>query len=110
MKTFTIFSSLLFALVINSCDTNSQNLDKTNETQLNQRVNSIQKTYKLEKFTKSCCSGIVEYALKEVKGYIKSEANVTKQELTVWYNPTKCSEKDIIAAINLTSYKVIENN
>lgn len=68
--------------------------------------NTIKKTYKLKDFKQSCCIGIVEYSLKEVTGFIKSEANVKSQEISVWFDKTKCTEKDIKEAINKTPYKI----
>ena len=69
--------------------------------------NIIKKTYKLKGFKQNCCTGIVNYALKEVDGFIKSEAQVKSQELTVWYDSKKCDEAAITEAINKTPYKVI---
>ena len=72
-----------------------------------QQTTKVKRTYKLKKYTQSCCSRLVEYSLKEVDGYIKSESNTAKQEITVWFDTSKCSEKDIIEAINATGYTVI---
>lgn len=69
---------------------------------------TVKKTYKLKEFKQSCCSAIVEYSLKEVKGYIKSEVDMKKQEITVWFDSSKSKEKEIKKAINRTAYKIIE--
>lgn len=66
------------------------------------------KTYKLKGFNKACCIGIVNYSLKEVDGFLRSEADVKKQEITVWYNEDKCSEKAIKKSINKTGYTIID--
>lgn len=68
---------------------------------------TVKKTYKLKKFTQSCCSKLVEFGLKEVDGYIKSKSNTDKSEITVWYDSSKCTEKEIINAINSTGYTVL---
>ncbi|MCF2876530.1 MULTISPECIES: heavy-metal-associated domain-containing protein [unclassified Tenacibaculum] len=69
----------------------------------------ITKTYTLEGFKQSCCTGIVNYSLKEVNGYIKSEANVKNQQLTVWFDNKKCDERAIKKAINKTPYKIVNS-
>lgn len=96
------FSILLFT----SFDVQSQTNTETKTEIITN--NTVQKTYKLKGFKQSCCTGIVEYSLKEVTGYIKSESDVKNQELTVWFDKTKCTEKDIKKAINKTPYKIIE--
>ena len=68
---------------------------------------TIKKTYHLKDFKQSCCSGIVNYSLNEVKGFIKSKPDVKNQKLTVWYDRTKCTEEEIKKAINKTSYKIV---
>ena len=73
-----------------------------------EQENIIQRTYKLHKFTQTCCARIIEYSLKEVEGFIKHESDVKKQEITVWFNSSLCSEQDIKDAINKTSYRIIE--
>ena len=69
---------------------------------------TVKKTYKLKKFNQSCCSKLVEYGLEEVDGYIKSEANTDNEEITVWFDISKCTEKEIIKAINSTGYTVVK--
>lgn len=108
MKHFKILTILLFSfLFLTACESQGQTSEsETKEISVTNQT--IQKTYKLKGFKQSCCSGIVDYALKEVDGFIKSKANVKKQELTVWFNASKCSEKDIKHAINKTPYKIVE--
>ncbi|WP_418513571.1 hypothetical protein [Corallibacter sp.] len=63
----------------------------------------------LKKFTQSCCTGIVEYSLKKnVKGFIKAVSNTKKGQITVWYDSTKSTNKEVKEAINKTPYKVIK--
>ena len=107
MKHFKITTLVLFSiLLLTSCESKAQT--KTDLKTETVTSNTIEKTYKLKEFKQSCCSGIVEYSLKEVEGYIKSKANVKNQELTVWFDKTKCTEKDIKKAINKTPYKIVE--
>ena len=95
-------------LIIISCS-NGIGLKKNRESTLIEQTQSttVKKTYKLKNYTKSCCSGMVEYALKEVDGYIKSTSNAKKQEITVWFNSKKCSESKIKKTINSTGYTII---
>ncbi len=107
MKHFKITTLVLLSfLALTSCESKGQTkVDSKTESIVS---NTIEKTYKLKEFKQSCCTGIVEYSLKEVAGYIKSKANVKNQELTVWFAKTKCTEKDIKRAINKTPYKIVE--
>jgi copper chaperone CopZ len=101
----TLFTALLSIILITvSC---AQDNQKT-KTEGQFQTSIVQKSYRLKGFKQSCCFGIVEYALKEVKGYQKSEANVKKQELTVWFDSKRCSEVEIKNAINQTAYKIVE--
>lgn len=109
MKSFKIVTIAIFSfLLLVSCEGKSQT--KVDSTTKKEAIKNkiTESTYKLEGFTKSCCSGIVEYALKEVDGYVKSKANVKNKELTVWFDNTKTSEYVIKQAINRTAYKIIE--
>ncbi len=67
------------------------------------------RTYKLKNFKQSCCYNMVEFILQELEGYEKSEPNMEKQEITVWFNSEITTEKEIIEAINKTGYTVISN-
>lgn len=111
MKQFKISTLIAFSiLLLISCEGKGQtkiNSETTTKTVV-VKNNTMGKTYKLKGFKQSCCSGIVEYSLKEVTGYIKSKANVKRQELTVWFDKTKCTEEDIKKAINKTPYKIVE--
>ncbi|UTW66531.1 heavy-metal-associated domain-containing protein [bacterium SCSIO 12643] len=64
----------------------------------------VQKTYRLQGFKQSCCSGIINFSLEEVEGYIK----LKHQQVTVFYDESKCTEEQIKAAINQTPYKILE--
>jgi len=68
----------------------------------------VQKTYRLKGFKQSCCSGIINFSLEEVEGYIKSEFDLKHQQVTVFYDESKCTEEQIKAAINQTPYKILE--
>lgn len=71
-------------------------------------LDTVKKTYQLEKFTQSCCAGIVEYSLKKhVKGFIKAISNTKKGQITVWYDSSKSTSKEVQEAINKTPYKVV---
>lgn len=70
----------------------------------------VKKSYHLKGFKQSCCASIVKYSLQEVKGFHKVESNVKMQEITVWYDKEKCTEREIKKAINKTPYKIIEEN
>ncbi|APD06024.1 hypothetical protein UJ101_00477 [Flavobacteriaceae bacterium UJ101] len=76
------------------------------ETSKQQSKNLTKRTYTLQNFKQSCCSKIVDYSLKEVEGYIKSEANIDHQQITVWYDSSKATEDQIKQAINQTAYKI----
>lgn len=106
MKPNNIYLTLaLSALLLTSCEGKAQS---ENSKKTEQESNNIKKTYTLKGFKQSCCSGMVNYSLEEVNGFIKSEPNVKKQELTVWYDKTKCTEEEIKKAINKTPYKIIK--
>ena len=98
----------LSAILFISCEGKSQANNNEKTKQEITKSNILKKTYILKEFKQSCCSGIVEYSLKEVSGFIKSEANVKKQELTVWFDSAKSTEENIKKAINKTSYKIVE--
>ncbi|RAJ82308.1 copper chaperone CopZ [Chitinophaga dinghuensis] len=66
-----------------------------------------QAEYYVEKLTQGCCVGIVEYSLKKVDGYLRSEADVAKRQLVVWYDANKTSEGKIQEAIDKTPYKAV---
>lgn len=102
----TITFVILSAVIFNSCQENAKEktVTKTEVTS----SNIVEKSYKLKGFTKSCCAGIVEFSLKEVQGYLKSEAHVNDQKIKVWFDNTKCKEIDIKKAINNTTYTIIE--
>ena len=74
-----------------------------------QEEHIVKRTYKLEKFTQSCCAMMIEYSLKEVNGFVKQKSNIKTQEITVWFNTDLCSEQQIKEAINKTTYRIIEN-
>ncbi len=111
MKHFKTSSLIALSIVsLTFCEVKSQASEST-KTKLSTEINkheSTKKTYKLKGFKQSCCSGIVEYSLKEVDGFIKSESKVKEQKLTVWFDKTKCTEEDIEKAINKTPYKILE--
>ena len=98
---------LALALSFNTSAMFFHDADTTISTSQQEQSNIIKKTYKLKGFKQSCCTGIVNYALKEVDGFIKSEAQVKSQELTVWYDAKKCDESAIKDAINKTPYKIV---
>ncbi len=109
MKLHYIVIIALFSLfLLLSCEGKSQeNNSNTSVTSTKKALSNIKTTYTLKGFKKSCCTGIVNYSLKEVDGFIKSKANVKTHELTVWYDGNKCSETAIKKAINKTPYKII---
>lgn len=108
-KTIVYITFLSFFL-LGSCQSQTQKKESKKETEEKIEVStSIEKTYKLTGFKQSCCTGIVNYSLQEVDGFIKSKADVKNQRLTIWFNPKKCTETDIKKAINKTPYK-IENS
>lgn len=65
-------------------------------------------TFQLEGFKMSCCTGIVVYALKELPGFISAEADVSKQQITIEYNPEKTTKDELINKLNETPYKVVQ--
>ncbi|WP_040280028.1 heavy-metal-associated domain-containing protein [Psychroserpens damuponensis] len=101
-KSLILFSSLLLTTCVGISQTKTDSEVKT-ETNQNK---TIKKTYQLKRFKQSCCTGIVEFSLKKVKGYISSKANVKNQQLTVWFDSSKTTEKQIKEAINKTPYKI----
>lgn len=109
MKTIKITTLIAFCFLLFSYNlsySQSKPTTKANPKTENIKNTIVKKTYTLKGFKQSCCTGIVEYSLKEVEGYIKSEANVKQRELTVWFDTTKCTEEAIKIAINKTAYKI----
>ncbi len=51
---------------------------------------------------------MIEYSLQEVDGFIKQKSNIETQEITIWFDSEKCTEDQIKAANNKTSYTIIE--
>lgn len=100
-----IYIALFSIIGFTACQ--SQTTKKENTKTENTTIN-ISKTYTLKGFNKSCCVGIVNYALKEVDGFAKAETNVAKQQITVWFNSEKTNEANIKKVINKTAYKIIE--
>lgn len=83
-----------------------QRLPKTVH-ELNNNANISKKTFRLQGYTKSCCTSIVNYALKEVPGFIKSTSQTDTGEITVWFDRNHTKEANIIRAINQTPYRVL---
>lgn len=111
MKKQIIYITLFFCLqVVVSCTGNAQTktAEKTGKLTELTANKKVSRTYKLKGFNKACCIGIVNYSLKEVDGFLRSEADVKKQEITVWYTEGKCSEKTIKESINKTGYTIID--
>lgn len=109
MKTIKITTFITFCFLLlsfNLSNSQSKPTIKASQKTENVEANIIKKTYTLKGFKQSCCTGIVEYSLKEVEGYIKSEANVKQRELTVWFDASICTEAAIKKAINKTAYKI----
>lgn len=109
MKLQNILSAFIFcALLLTSCEGRSQTKNTVKAVKSKEVIanKSTKVTYKLKGFKQSCCTGIVKFSLKEVGGFIKSEANIKNQELTVWFDKTKSTEEDIKKAINKTPYKI----
>lgn len=77
-------------------------------TLLQEKKKIVKTSFKIEKMTQSCCVGIIEYSLKEVRGYVKSEADVNTRILTVHYDSDATTKKKILDAINKTPYKATE--
>lgn len=82
--------------------------NQNNEVSLSEKKELTKRTYKLKDFKKSCCYNMVEFILQELEGYEKSEPNIEKQEITVWFNAEITAEEEVIAAINKTGYTVIQ--
>ena len=106
LKSISIISLGMFLLTT----TPVQSQTATNQNNKSKKVtkNIVQRTYKLKGFKQSCCYNMVEFTLQELKGYVKSKPNMTKQEITVWFNTDLNTEEEIIAAINKTGYTVTE--
>lgn len=64
-------------------------------------------SYKIEKMTQSCCVGIIEYSLKDLKGFKKLTADIKAREIVVWYNPKETSKTKIKEAIDKSGYIAI---
>lgn len=67
-------------------------------------VKEVATTYKIEKLTQACCIGIIEYSLKDVKGYKKLKADLKKKEVVVWYDPKETDKAKIKEAIDKSTY------
>ncbi len=63
-----------------------------------------QASYRVEKFKQSCCSVLIEYSLKKVKGYHKMEADANKRLIIVWYNAIQTNPKILKEAIDRSGY------
>lgn len=111
----TLKQTINYAVLISFTHLSIQTVSASIEPKSNQVISTQQQetlvkhTYKLKKFTQSCCAIMIEYSLKEVDGFIKQESNIENQELTVWFDPEKCTEEQIKEAINKTSYRIIES-
>ncbi|NLR90816.1 heavy-metal-associated domain-containing protein [Flammeovirga agarivorans] len=103
MKLINIIITIVGLLFISSCSTSNGN---TTEKVSSITVKQTEKTYQLKGFKSSCCTGIVNYSLKEVDGYLGMQPNLESSSVTVWFDNSKASEKEIIDAINQTPYKV----
>lgn len=104
----TLFLGFGTLLIISCADGTDLKKDSESATTEKSQSTTVKKTYKLKNYSKSCCTGLVEYALKEVNGFIKSSSNTKKQEITVWFNSKKCSESKIKKAINATGYTIVD--
>ena len=104
----SIIVTILYLSLFISCQGISQQIDPLSNAASKETNSSliVKKIYHLHGFNQSCCVGIVNYSLKEINGYIKSKANVQKQELAVWYNSLQCKEAVIQEAINKTGYTI----
>ena len=60
----------LSAILFISCEGKSQANNNEKTKQEITKSNILKKTYILKEFKQSCCSGIVEYSLKEVSGLL----------------------------------------
>ncbi len=100
-----LFTCLTFITIL-SCTDNSNAANNYITTNIQKEVHKV--SYTLKKYTQNCCTKMVEYNLKEVEGYIKSESNIEKQAITVWFDTDKCTEADIKFAINRSGYSIIE--
>lgn len=65
-------------------------------------------TYTIEKLTQSCCVGIIEYSVKDLKGFKKLKANVKAKEVTVWYDPKETTKAKIKEAIDKSGYIAVQ--
>ena len=107
MITIHKIAFVLFAVLAFTNYTNAQS-NQDNTSIQKYQSDTAKVTYKLKAFKQSCCSYLVNFALEEVDGFVRSEANIKKQEITIWYKPEKCTEKELKKAINKTAYKVVE--
>ena len=108
----TIIRVLLFTSITTLSYNSQADIPVKQSTSFNtidQEENIIKRTYKLKKFTQSCCAKMIEYSLNEVNGFIKQESDIKHQQITVWFNTKLCSEEDIKNAINKTTYTIIES-
>ncbi|MCC4227140.1 heavy-metal-associated domain-containing protein [Zunongwangia profunda] len=106
----TLYKFLVIAFLSSlalSCNEKQKKTYKQNINESKVAVDTVKKTYQLKKFNQSCCKNIVEFSLKrKVEGFIKSESDTEKGQVTVWFDNQKNTEKDIEEAINKTPYKI----
>lgn len=107
MKLNKIISMAFLSMILFTVNANVW-ANQNKENSLSEKKELTKRTYKLKDFKKSCCYNMVGFILQELEGYEKSEPNIEKQEITVWFNAEITTEEEVIAAINKTGYTVIQ--
>lgn len=79
-------------------------LPYVSSAQQEQAVKEVSVTFKVEKLTQSCCIGIIEYSVKNIKGFKKLKADVKAKEVTVWFDPKETTKTKIKEAIDKSGY------
>ena len=69
-----------------------------------------EKIFKIEGMTCSACSRHVERTAKKLDGTIEANVNLATEKLTIKFDETKLSEKDIVDAVDKAGYKAIDED
>lgn len=70
-------------------------------------TNIIKQQFKIDGMHCSSCSLDIDFALEELDGVISAKTNYARQKSEVSYDPTKVSEREIIAVVKKKGYTMI---
>lgn len=62
-------------------------------------------TFAIPELKSECCTGAVQFALKDVPGLERAEADIRMHQLSVWFDSKKTDTEMILKALNDSPYK-----